>query len=66
MNNAGIIGAKGTSWDGLDNWKKIFDVNLFGYVTLLLERMALMILCIGLSTSSRLLCGPCCTRRIKP
>ncbi|EMD39634.1 hypothetical protein CERSUDRAFT_111939 [Gelatoporia subvermispora B] len=31
MNNAGI-GIKGTSWDGLDNWHKIFDVNLFGIV----------------------------------
>jgi len=31
MNNAGI-GIKGTSWDGLDNWHRIFDVNLFGIV----------------------------------
>ncbi|KAF8817117.1 NAD(P)-binding protein [Phlegmacium glaucopus] len=31
MNNAGI-GIKGTSWDGIDNWHKIFDVNLFGIV----------------------------------
>lgn len=31
MNNAGI-GLIGTSWEGLDNWKKIFDVNVFGYV----------------------------------
>ncbi|KAF8194155.1 hypothetical protein BJ912DRAFT_959578 [Pholiota molesta] len=31
MNNAGI-GNKGTSWDGIDNWRKIFDVNLFGIV----------------------------------
>ncbi|TDL19670.1 NAD-binding protein [Rickenella mellea] len=29
MNNAGI-GLRGTSWDGLDNWKQIFDVNVFG------------------------------------
>ncbi|KAI0345635.1 NAD-P-binding protein [Trametopsis cervina] len=29
LNNAGI-GLRGTSWDGLDNWHKIFDVNLFG------------------------------------
>ncbi|KAL0574194.1 hypothetical protein V5O48_007760 [Marasmius crinis-equi] len=29
MNNAGV-GLKGTSWNGLDNWKKVFDVNLFG------------------------------------
>ncbi|KAH8108520.1 NAD-binding protein [Phellopilus nigrolimitatus] len=31
MNNAGI-GLKGTSWDGLANWKKVFDVNVFGIV----------------------------------
>ncbi|PPR05379.1 hypothetical protein CVT24_007993 [Panaeolus cyanescens] len=31
MNNAGI-GDKGTSWDGLDNWHKVFNVNLFGVV----------------------------------
>ncbi|KAF5362871.1 hypothetical protein D9758_007064 [Tetrapyrgos nigripes] len=31
MNNAGI-GLRGTSWDGLDNWKTVFDVNLFGIV----------------------------------
>ena len=31
MNNA-AIGAKGTSWDGLENWHKVFDVNLFGCV----------------------------------
>lgn len=31
MNNAGI-GPRGSSWDGLDNWHKIFDVNLFGIV----------------------------------
>ncbi|KAK0185728.1 hypothetical protein F5146DRAFT_1071254 [Armillaria mellea] len=31
MNNAGI-GAEGTSWDGIDNWKNVFDVNLFGIV----------------------------------
>jgi len=31
LNNAGI-GIKGTSWEGLDNWHKIFDVNLFGIV----------------------------------
>ncbi|KAF9068568.1 hypothetical protein BDP27DRAFT_1294935 [Rhodocollybia butyracea] len=29
MNNAGI-GLKGTSWDGMNDWKTIFDVNLFG------------------------------------
>lgn len=31
MNNAGI-GAKGTSWGGIDNWKQVFEVNLFGVV----------------------------------
>jgi NAD(P)-dependent dehydrogenase (short-subunit alcohol dehydrogenase family) len=31
MNNAGI-GPKGTSWGGLDNWHKVFDVNVFGWV----------------------------------
>ncbi|KAG5719240.1 hypothetical protein E4T56_gene13396 [Termitomyces sp. T112] len=31
MNNAGIA-AKGTSWEGLDAWHKVFDVNLFGVV----------------------------------
>lgn len=31
MNNAGI-GISGTSWEGLDNWRKIFDVNVFGVV----------------------------------
>jgi len=31
MNNAGV-GDKGTSWDGIENWKKVFDVNLFGIV----------------------------------
>lgn len=33
MNNAGVgglPGQKGTSWEGLDSWKKVFDVNLFG------------------------------------
>jgi len=29
MNNAGIISA-GSSWDGLDNWRHVFDVNVFG------------------------------------
>jgi NAD(P)-dependent dehydrogenase (short-subunit alcohol dehydrogenase family) len=37
MNNAGI-GNKGTSWDGIDNWRKIFDVNLFGYVAVIFVR----------------------------
>ncbi|KAI0698457.1 hypothetical protein BC835DRAFT_1405362 [Cytidiella melzeri] len=31
LNNAGI-GAKGTSWEGLDNWHRVMDVNLFGVV----------------------------------
>jgi len=31
MNNAGV-GDKGTSWHGIDNWKKVFDINLFGIV----------------------------------
>jgi len=31
MNNAGI-GAKGTSWDGLENWRAVFDTNVFGVV----------------------------------
>ena len=29
LNNAGI-GLRGASWSGLDNWKQIFDVNVFG------------------------------------
>uniref|UniRef100_A0A0W0GAD2 NAD(P)-binding protein n=1 Tax=Moniliophthora roreri TaxID=221103 RepID=A0A0W0GAD2_MONRR len=29
MNNAGIA-PKGSSWGGIDNWKKVFDVNVFG------------------------------------
>ncbi|KAF4577407.1 hypothetical protein EYR40_009235 [Pleurotus pulmonarius] len=31
MNNAGV-GDRGTSWAGIDKWKKVFDVNLFGIV----------------------------------
>ncbi|EKM49773.1 uncharacterized protein PHACADRAFT_106145 [Phanerochaete carnosa HHB-10118-sp] len=31
MNNAGI-GLRGTSWEGLENWQKIFEVNVFGIV----------------------------------
>ncbi|ESK95663.1 oxidoreductase [Moniliophthora roreri MCA 2997] len=31
MNNAGIA-PKGSSWGGIDNWKKVFDVNVFGIV----------------------------------
>ncbi|KAJ7166400.1 hypothetical protein C8R43DRAFT_1061234 [Mycena crocata] len=34
LNNAGISsapdGPQGTSWDGLDSWHRVFDVNLFG------------------------------------
>ena len=33
MNNAGIA-PKGTSWGGIENWKNVFDVNLFGCVFL--------------------------------
>ena len=29
MNNAGV-GDVGTSWNGIENWRKVFDVNLFG------------------------------------
>jgi len=36
LNNAGIGGAqdgkRGTSWDGLEAWRRVFDVNLFGIV----------------------------------
>ena len=35
LNNAGIGGIKGTSWNELDNWKKIFDVNIYGYALVL-------------------------------
>ena len=31
MNNAGVAD-KGTSWDGIEHWRSVFDVNLFGYV----------------------------------
>jgi NAD(P)-dependent dehydrogenase (short-subunit alcohol dehydrogenase family) len=31
MNNAGIAN-KGSSWDGIDSWHKVFDVNVFGVV----------------------------------
>ncbi|TFK23424.1 NAD(P)-binding protein [Coprinopsis marcescibilis] len=31
LNNAGI-GIKGTSWEGIDKWREIFDVNLFGVI----------------------------------
>lgn len=30
LNNAGIGSPKGASWDGLDAWHNMFDVNLFG------------------------------------
>jgi len=42
MNNAGI-GLKGTSWDGLDAWHKIFDVNLFGILNVQQEFVPHMI-----------------------
>lgn len=32
FNNAGI-GLKGTSWEGLDHWHKLFEVNVFGCVS---------------------------------
>ena len=37
LNNAGILtkGDKGESFEGLDTWKAVMDVNLFGYVTVL-------------------------------
>lgn len=31
MNNAGV-GDIGTSWAGIEKWKKVFDINLFGIV----------------------------------
>lgn len=31
MNNAGVMD-KGTSWGGIDPWRKVFEVNLFGCV----------------------------------
>ena len=37
LNNAAIP-LKGASWGGVENWRKIFDVNLFGYVLLLAVR----------------------------
>ncbi|THU97589.1 NAD-binding protein [Dendrothele bispora CBS 962.96] len=42
MNNAGI-GPRGTSWDGIENWKKVFDVNLFGIVNVQQTFVPLMI-----------------------
>ena len=33
LNNA-AVSVKGTSWEGLDNWRKLMDVNLFGWVSL--------------------------------
>lgn len=35
INNAGVgtlKGKKGTSWEGADAWRKVFDVNVFGAV----------------------------------
>jgi NADP-dependent 3-hydroxy acid dehydrogenase YdfG len=34
LNNAGIAGGKHGSWEGLANWKQLFDVNFFGRVDL--------------------------------
>jgi NAD(P)-dependent dehydrogenase (short-subunit alcohol dehydrogenase family) len=34
LNNAGV-GNKGDSFEGLDAWKAVMDVNLFGYVAVL-------------------------------
>ena len=34
LNNA-AVGNQGDSFEGLDNWKTVMDVNLFGYVTAL-------------------------------
>lgn len=34
LNNAAVIN-KGDSFEGLDAWKVVMDVNLFGYVTVL-------------------------------
>ena len=34
LNNAGVK-IQGDSFDGLNNWKTVMDVNLFGYVTAL-------------------------------
>lgn len=31
LNNA-AVGAKGTSWEGLGQWQKVFEVNVFGCV----------------------------------
>jgi hypothetical protein len=31
MNNANVLG-KGSPRDGIEGWRKAFDVNLFGYV----------------------------------
>jgi len=33
LNNAGVA-VKGHSFEGLDNWKAVMSVNLFGYVML--------------------------------
>jgi NAD(P)-dependent dehydrogenase (short-subunit alcohol dehydrogenase family) len=37
MNNAGIA-ENGNSWDGIENWKKVFDANLFGWVIVFFTR----------------------------
>lgn len=41
MNNVDIAtgagGEMGTSWTGLDEWKTVFDINLFGSVLILVN-----------------------------
>ena len=37
MNNAGIA-EQAKSWEGIDKWHKVFDVNLFGCVFILFLR----------------------------
>ena len=36
LNNA-AVGDKGDSFEGLDKWKAVMDVNLFGYVVFVLQ-----------------------------
>ncbi|KAJ7258718.1 hypothetical protein B0H12DRAFT_1070106 [Mycena haematopus] len=53
MNNAGIgglDGVTGTSWDGLDAWHAVFDVNLFGVVNV---QQVFVPSCLSLIHSSR-------------
>jgi len=42
MNNAGV-GDTGTSWDGIENWRKVFEVNLFGIINVQQTFVPLMI-----------------------